>query len=346
MIKKNLFFTFLLFLLQSFSNFALFQLDTSKKHSVCIVVPAYNEEKRIARTLETYVAYFRTIPYLNVTLLVVANNCSDNTVPLCKGLQKKYKEIQLLNLIPGGKGFAVKRGFEEALKTKYDLIGFVDADMATEPQYFHDIILETHNHDGAIASRYCKGANLTAARPFLRKISGKMFNWVIQKRFKFKFNDTQCGAKIFTYDTIAAVVPDMVENKWYFDIELLYLCTLNHKDIVEIPTTWEDQPGSHLKLNGALIKEFINGQGRVLKRHKKKAQQCLKETKNQKKQILLAKKEQRKAKKAAAQQKRAQKKEQSQAQRKAKKEKQLLEKKRKQESKSVSKNATCPQVAL
>jgi glycosyltransferase involved in cell wall biosynthesis len=335
MIKKNLFFVFLTLLLQAFTSLAIFQLDTTSKHSVCIVIPAYNEESRIERTLEAYVAYFKNISYLQVTLLVVANNCSDNTVSVCRALQAKHSEIQLLDLIPGGKGFAVKQGFILALKTKYDLIGFVDADMATEPQYFHDIILATDNHDGAIASRYCKGANLTAARPFLRKISGKIFNWVVQKRFKFTFQDTQCGAKIFTRETIQAVVPHMVENKWYFDIELLYLCTLHHKDVVEIPTTWEDQPGSHLKINGALIKEFIYGQGRVLKRHKKLAKEYVTEKRIEKKQQQLSKKQQRQAEKKAARAARAEKKAAARAKKRAQKEQRAAEKRAARQKRAV-----------
>lgn len=300
MIKKITVLSALLLLLQSFNCFAPFNLNKNKKHSICIVVPAYNEEDRIVKTLEAYVKYFKKVPYITLNLLIVCNNCSDNTVPLCKKQAKKHKEITVLNFIPGGKGFAVKEGFKAALENKdYELIGFVDADMATKPQYFHDLIIEMDNHDGAIASRYCKGANIAGGRPFLRKLAGKTFNWIIQKRFLFSFKDTQCGAKIFTYDTIKKITPDMAENKWYFDIEMLYLCVLNHKDIVEVPTTWVDQPGSHLTINKSLIKEFVFGQGRVLERHAQKAKKYKQEKRQQKKEI-------KKAKKAAAKAKRAQ----------------------------------------
>ena len=297
MFKKYILLPALLLCLQAFNSFAQFTLDKSGKHSVCIVIPAYNEEDRISRTLKEYAQYFRNVPYLQVTLLVVANNCSDDTVGVAKQQQKKYNEIKIMNLIPGGKGFAVKEGYIEALKKDYDLIGFVDADMATEPQYYHDLIIAMNGHDGAIASRYCKGANLTAERPLLRKVSGKIFNWVIQKRFQFSFEDTQCGAKIFTYDTIKKITPDMHEQKWYFDVEMLYLCTINGKDIVEVPTTWEDQPGSHLQLNGKLIKEFLNGQSRVLKRHKEKANAFFKNQRKNKRIERTVKKEEKKQKK-------------------------------------------------
>lgn len=316
MIKKFLFLPILL-LLQAAGCFATFHLDKSKKQSVCIVIPAYNEEDRIEKTLKTYVEYFRKIDFLDVDLLVVANNCSDKTVQICKKQQKKYKEIDLIDLAPGGKGFAVKKGFEKALEHDYDLIGFVDADMATLPQYFYDLVEATDNHDGAIASRYCKGAKLPGKKSFLRKLSGNFFNWIVKKRFNFSFEDTQCGAKLFTYDTVQAVTPDMYENKWYFDIELLYLCTINGKDINEIPTTWEDQPGSHFQLNTDRLKELFLGQGKVLKRHAKKAKKYLANQKEIAKEARKEKRTLQKSKKKSKKEKRAEKKAKKKALKKA-----------------------------
>lgn len=274
MIKKFLLLPFLL-LLQTISCFATFHLDKSTKHSVCIVLPAYNEEDRIERTLEAYAEYFRKTPHINLTLLVVANNCSDNTVPVCKQAAKKYKEIQIINLIPGGKGFAVKKGFEKALQSKYDLIGFVDADLAFTPDLFYGLIEASDGYDGAIVSKYCKGSRNDGEQTFwgnlTRQISGRLLNWIVRTRFKFSFSGTQAGAKIFTYDTVQAVTPDMYEKNWYFDIELLYLCTINGKKIQEIPAVWKDQPGSKFQLNLKQLKEMFSGQGKVLKRHAKKA---------------------------------------------------------------------------
>lgn len=332
--KKNIFLSLLIIFLQAFHCIAVFHLDKSKKHTVCIVVPAYNEEKRIARTLETYAEYFKKIPYLKVDFLVVANNCNDDTVGVSKKVQKKHNEVKILHLIPGGKGFAVKEGFKKALKKNYELIGFVDADMATKPQYFHDLIIKMDNYDGAIASRYCKGATVVGGRPFLRKASGKIFNWVIQKRFNFDFKDTQCGAKIFTHDTIKLITPDMVENKWYFDIEMLYLCTINHKKIIEVATYWEDQPGTHLTINKSLINEFISGQGRVLKRHKKKAEKYFKEKREEKRKKRRKKKLSKKEKRKQAKAKRAK----LRAAQKAKKEAARAERKRKRREKKAKQN--------
>lgn len=284
MFKK--FFTLLKF---SFYSIFFFFGSLGAEQKICIVIPAYNEATRIQNTLETYANYFKHKPE-KTTFLVVANNCQDNTVAVTKAVAKKYKNIKYLDLKPGGKGFAVKEGFLWALKKDFDLIGFVDADMATLPQYYYNLIQATKGHDGAIASRYAQGAVITPKRPWGKKIGGKIYNWILRTLFDVSYKDTQCGAKIFTQDTIAKVAYDMHEIGWSFDLELLYLCKLAHKDIVEVPTTWSDQPGSHLTISSKIAKEFLNAPKRIKQRHQEKRYKFKEEKK-------LAKQKQKKEKK-------------------------------------------------
>lgn len=275
---------YILLALQALLICNFIQTDTQKTtpKKVCVIIPAYNEEKRIESTLEAYLAYFDKFKdELDTTFLVVANNCKDRTVPVCKKIQKNHKNLEIMDLEPGGKGFALKEGFLEATKKSYDYIGFVDADMATLPQHYHDLIKALPGTDGIIASRYADGANVWPKRPLLKKIGGKFYNWVLRKQFNVPFKDTQCGAKIFTYDTIKKVAPKMTEKGWAFDLEFLYLCQLENKQVKEIPTTWSDQPGSHLEISTKLIKEFLASPGRIKDQHKDLA----KEKKQAKKKI-------------------------------------------------------------
>lgn len=261
----------------------------SSPKKICILIPTYNEEKRIQSTLGAYLPYFDKLKNeLETTFVIVANNCSDQTVPICKKIQKTTSNLEIMDLKPGGKGFALKEGFLHALKKPYDYIGFVDADMATLPQYYHDLIKEMHNCDGVIASRYIKGANVWPKRPLLRKIGGKFYNWMLRKQLNIPFKDTQCGAKIFTYDTIQKVAPSMTEKRWAWDLEFLYLCQIEDKHIKEVPTTWSDQPGSHIELSTNLIKDFLSSPAKIKKQHhdkihkKKKARKALKKQKHHK----------------------------------------------------------------
>lgn len=245
-----------------------------KKHlqRICIVIPAYNEENRIQSMLGAYLPYFETLQSeLDTTFLIVANNCSDQTVPICKKIQKKHPNIDIMDLKPGGKGFAIKQGFLHALEKPYDYIGFVDADLATLPQYYYDLIKELPGTDGVIASRYAPGAHVWPKRPTIIKLGGKFYNWLLRKQLKLPFKDTQCGAKIFTYDTVKKVAHEMTEQKWAWDLEFLYLAQLEGKIIKEVPTTWSDQPGSHLSVSSSLAKEFLKSPSRIKANHKDKA---------------------------------------------------------------------------
>lgn len=255
----------------------------TKECKVVIVIPAYNEQERIEKTLLAYLKYFKNLKKVTATFLVVCNNCSDKTVEICKKIKKKYPQLDYIDLKPGGKGFAIKQGFLKALDYKdIDFIGFVDADMATTPPYFYELITAIKNNDGAIASRYKKGARVWPNRPFVKKIGGKFYNWVLRNNFHFDIRDTQCGAKLFTYKTVQTIAKHMKETGWAFDLELLYLCQLFDKKIIEIPTTWTDVAGSHLTISGS-YKEFITAPIRIKKEHTKLAQKLSKKNSDAKK---------------------------------------------------------------
>jgi dolichyl-phosphate beta-glucosyltransferase len=261
-------------------------IPLKKIHKVIIVIPAYNEEKRISQTLFKYIDFFNNCKDVIATFLVVCNNCSDKTVEICQKIQKNNQNLIYLDLKPGGKGFAVKQGFLKALEyPDVDYIGFVDADMATKPPYFYELINKIELHDGIIASRYKQGARVWPNRPFIKEIGGKFYNWILRRNFHLDIRDTQCGAKLFNYKTIECIATHMKETGWAFDLELLYLCQLFNKDIIEIPTTWSDIEGSKLTISGC-YKEFISAPIRIKAQQKNLANKLKKEKAREKKEVV------------------------------------------------------------
>ncbi len=212
---------------------------------VSIIIPAYNEERRIGKTLEEYGKFFseelknKGIDY---ELLVILNGCKDKTIEVVKKFSMKFKEIRYLNFEQAGKGFAIIEGFKEALKKDFDLIGFVDADMATPPEAFYDLIKNINGYDGIIASRAKKGAK--ARMTFLRKITHRGFNFVTRALFLIPYSDTQCGGKIFKKEVIKTILDELSLTEWAFDVNLLYSCRKHNFKIKESPTIWEEKEGS------------------------------------------------------------------------------------------------------
>jgi len=109
---------------------------------ISIIIPAHNEEQRIEKTVRAYHEFFLQKKHdntLDFELVIVLNGCSDNTISVVEQLQKELVgNIIIINLLQAGKGLAIRAGFADALKRENDLIGFVDADMATLPEHFFD----------------------------------------------------------------------------------------------------------------------------------------------------------------------------------------------------------------
>jgi glycosyltransferase involved in cell wall biosynthesis len=236
-----------------------------------ITIPAYNEELRIGRTLDTYAQYAsqrQAQDGLQTELLVVLNGCKDNTESVVQEVQLAFPEtIRYITSPKAGKGLAVIAGFKDALTRPNDAIGFVDADMATQPEYFYALVDQIGTYDGIIASRYMPGAQVFPPRPVIKDWGRKLFyNRKVKKLFGLDFHDYQCGAKLFTREAVQAVVDDMSEGQWAFDVELLYLLKRNGANICEIPTVWHDQEGSKLATFGAGI-EMLGALDRLHAHH-------------------------------------------------------------------------------
>lgn len=218
-------------------------------HRLSIVIPAYNEEKRISATLKEYSSFFSNISKkkkFSYEMLIVINNTKDNTEKIVKQYAKKNKNIRYLNLVRGGKGYAVLEGFKDALKRKNDLIGFVDADMATPPNAFYDLFRMIGNNDGVIANRYKKGARIKTS--FKRRIVGRIFNFIIRSLLIVPFTDTQCGAKLFNRKAINLIISNPPVAQWAFDVEVLHTLIINGFRIIEVPTIWEDKAGTKINI--------------------------------------------------------------------------------------------------
>jgi len=218
---------------------------------ISLIIPAYNEEKRISSTLKEYGSFFKKKFKGDFEIIIIPNNCSDNTLEVVEEFSKNKKQIKVYN-IPYyvGKGGAVMKGFKLA---KGDLIGFTDADNSTNPENFfklYENILDANkiNADGIIASRKIKGAIIDPPRNFGQNASSFIFNKIANLLFNLGFKDTQCGAKLFTKKTAEFLTRNYSEVGWGFDVDLLYLCKRKKLKIIEFPIKWKDAEGSKITL--------------------------------------------------------------------------------------------------
>ena len=226
---------------------------------IAIVMPAHNEEERIGPTLKEYLDFFLKIKKNKVydfEIIVVINNCKDNTRKVVEKF--KCKELKIIEFVRGGKGFAVTEGFKEALKGNFDLIGFVDADLATPAFAFYDLIKNIKDYDGVIANRWDKRSDIKTKQTWFRRCFSIGFNFIVRTLFFLPHRDTQCGAKVFRADSLRKVVPMLGASEWSFDVDLLFYMRRIGARVKSIPTTWEDKKGSKINIKRTPARMFFS----------------------------------------------------------------------------------------
>ena len=212
-----------------------------------IIIPAYNEEKRIEKTVRDYAEYFKE----KAEILIVLNGCRDKTGEIVRDLKKNLSNIEYLEFSEAiGKGRAVQEGFRHILKNdssfKFQvssLIGFVDADEATSPEEYERLAGLIGEANGVIGSRFLKGAQISG-RSFLRNIAGYKFHLIVKILFNLPYKDTQCGVKIFKTAALKKILPELKVSNMAFDVEMLAMAQKYGLKIKEIPTIWNGQPES------------------------------------------------------------------------------------------------------
>lgn len=225
--------------------------------NISIIIPAYNEEQRIFKTLQSYTQFFKEVSQhddIRYEFVVALNGCTDRTAEIVRWAAQEWGHIVIVDLgCQAGKGRAIKAGFMNALQRNNDLIGFVDADMAIEPEYFFDLIGHSNHCDGVIASRYMPGGTIYPPRPAIKRWGSRLlYEPLIRLLFGISHYDYQCGAKLFRRQVIAMVAPHLSVDQWAFDVDLLFLCKRYGFEIKEVPTVWYDKVGSKLKMSSGL----------------------------------------------------------------------------------------------
>lgn len=216
-----------------------------------IVVPAYNEEARLAPMAAAYLEFFSERYGEDFELIVSVNGSTDRTPEVAREFSEKWSQVKVMVEQKAiGKGGAIMRGFAEA---SGDLIGFVDADGSTSPEAFLDLIEHIGDAGLIIASRWLPGAVVEPRQPLDRRVASRIFNWLVRVLFRVQITDTQCGAKLLTRETVRAVLPHLGLTRWAFDVDLLFHVRREGFSIVERPTVWRDVAGSRINVPLASI---------------------------------------------------------------------------------------------
>jgi glycosyltransferase involved in cell wall biosynthesis len=209
--------------------------------SLDIVIPAHDEEDRIARTLSAYRSGF---PQDDVRFHVALDGCVDATADIVRAHAARDARVHLHQFPKLGKGGVLMETFR---RCDADLVGFVDADCATPPAELARMTIAAGSVDGVIASRRLPASFTPADRASARSMMSACFAWYVRRLFRLPYSDTQCGAKVLHRRVTERVVPLMSSRDFLFDVDLLVVARKLGYDVVEVPTVWIDQSGSKLR---------------------------------------------------------------------------------------------------
>lgn len=214
-----------------------------------VVIPAYNEEKRITPTLASVYAHLSVQPF-TWEILVALDGPKDNTLAVVQAFAAGKPEVRWLDrTVNRGKGFTVRQGM---LAAKGQIRLFMDADNSTDISHFDQMKpLFDSGYDVVIGSRDDKdvpGAQQAVPQPFLKRLLGDAGNLFIQLMAVPGIWDTQCGFKGFTAVAAQRIFSVSKIDRWGFDMEALAIARKNKYRIGIIPTRWIDDADTHVNL--------------------------------------------------------------------------------------------------
>ena len=201
-----------------------------------IVIPAYNEEALIEKTLNDVTLYLEKSGF-SYGIIVVCDGCKDKTALLAGEIAKKNNRVSVIDRkVNRGKGYSVKQG---CLDASGDYVIFTDADLSTPIDEIEKLLKWLQEgYDIAIGSRALKESDIQIHQAWYREIMGKTFNLFVQAIAIKGIKDTQCGFKGFKKEAMQKVFARQTINGFSFDVEVLYIAGKFGYKIKEVPIRW------------------------------------------------------------------------------------------------------------
>lgn len=218
-----------------------------------IVIPAWNEEDRLVRTLDRYLPPLeaRGDPF---EFIVVVDGVSDRTAEVA--LEYASRGVRVLQFPRKlGKGGAILQGLQEA---RFDYVGYVDADGPIPPDKIIELAQNLKDVDCVVASRWLRGSSVLRQEPTFNLFAGRIWNFLVRSLLFLPVRDTQCGAKFIRRSVLAPTLRCISLTNRAFDIDLLYHLNKSGHQIREMPVVWAHDPDTRMPIGKAIPIMFLS----------------------------------------------------------------------------------------
>jgi putative flippase GtrA len=230
-----------------------------RRRLVEIVIPAYNEQHVLAASVERLHAYLaENLPY-PFRITIADNASTDASWEVALDLAERYARVDAVHLDQKGRGRALRAVWAAS---DAEVVAYMDADLSTGLEAFLPLIapLMSGHSDLAIGSRLARGA--AVVRGPKREFVSRGYNLLLRSAMAARFSDAQCGFKAARTQIVRALLPEVADEAWFFDTELLLLAERSGLRIHEVPVDWVDDPDSRVDIRRTAL-EDLRGMWRV-----------------------------------------------------------------------------------
>lgn len=219
---------------------------------ISIVVPAFNEQNRIAQTLKSLRENFLGE---DIEIIVVDDGSTDATAEIAAAELQGCSSGRVLRAEKNrGKGAAVRLGIKNSTG---EFVFITDADEATEFSYFGKLFSEIEPNTVVIGSRAADGS-VVISSPLHRRLMGRSFNFLVRKVTGLDVLDTQCGFKLFNGDDARRILSMCRIDRFAFDVEILRIASILGMEIKEVPVVWNSIGDSKVRPVRDSLRTFLD----------------------------------------------------------------------------------------
>jgi peptidoglycan/xylan/chitin deacetylase (PgdA/CDA1 family) len=213
--------------------------------SVTVVIPVLNEAHVLERSVQRVREFLSGLDDWSWRVMIIDNGSTDGTREVARALASRYPDVDFCHLDKPGRGGALRHAWS---RTSSDVVCYTDVDLSTDLEALPRLLssIRDEGYDVATGSRLMKGSNVV--RGLKRDVVSRGYNHLLRFVLRSSFSDAQCGFKAVSQGVVDTLVPQIRDDAWFFDSELLVLAERGGYRIKEVAITWIEDDDSRVKI--------------------------------------------------------------------------------------------------